>query len=146
MTMANANTFIVDWDAKFHYNYWRPVTAIRNGDTDGNDATERDAGWTPLNATPMHPEYPSQAAILAGAGTAALVAVLGGAPGTPVTIVDSADPKITREFASIATLAEEQRLVRIWGGIHFRTSLEVSDRMGQTMVKYLAATAYRPVR
>jgi hypothetical protein len=146
MTMANANTFIVDWDAKFHYNYWRPVTAIRNGDTDGNDATERDAGWTPLNTTPMHPEYPSQAAILAGAGTAALVAVLGGAPGTAVTIADSHDPKITREFASIAALAEEQRVVRIWGGIHFRTSLEVSDGMGQAMVKHLAATAYRPVR
>jgi hypothetical protein len=77
MTMANANSFIVDWDAKFHYNYWRPVTAIRNGDTDSNDATERDAGWTPLNTTPKHPEYPSQAAILAGVGTAALAAALG---------------------------------------------------------------------
>ena len=90
--MANANTFIVDWDAKFHYNYWRPVTAIRNGDNDGNDGTKRDAGCTPLNTTPMHPEYPSQAAILAGAGTAALAAALGGAPSTPVNIVDSADP------------------------------------------------------
>ena len=67
------------------------MTAIRNGDNDANDATERDAGWTPLNATPMHPEYPSQAAILAGAGSAALTA----------------------------------------------TSLEVSDRMGQAIVKYL---------
>jgi hypothetical protein len=145
MTMANANTFIVDWDAKFHYNYWRPVTAIRNGDNDGNDATERDAGWTPLNTTPMHPEYPSQAAILAGAGTAALAAALGGAPNAPVSIADSADPKLTRSLAGVAALAEEQRLVRIWGGIHFRTSLEVSDRMGQAIVKHLAETTYRPV-
>ena len=66
LNMGIANTFITDWDAKFTYNFWRPVTAIRNGDQDGNDATERDAGWTPLNATPMHPEYPSQAAIIAG--------------------------------------------------------------------------------
>ena len=58
MSMALANCFIVDWDAKFQYNFWRPITAIRNGDQDGNDATERDAGWQPLNATPMHPEYP----------------------------------------------------------------------------------------
>ena len=65
LSMAAANSFITDWDAKFQYNRWRPVTAIRNGDLDGNDATERDPGWTPLNATPMHPEYPSQAAILA---------------------------------------------------------------------------------
>jgi hypothetical protein len=146
MTMANANTFIVDWDAKFHYNYWRPVTAIRNGDNDGNDATERDAAWTPLNATPMHPEYPSQAAILAGAGAAALAAVLGGEPGGEVTVLDSVDRKVMRRFTSIATLAEEQRLVRIWGGIHFRTSLEVSDRMGRALVKHLAETAYLPVR
>jgi hypothetical protein len=61
MSMALANCFIVDWDAKFQYNFWRPITAIRNGDQDGNDATERDAGWQPLNATPMHPEYPSKA-------------------------------------------------------------------------------------
>ncbi len=51
MSMGLANCFIVDWDAKFQYNFWRPITAIRNGDQDGNDATERDAGWQPLNAT-----------------------------------------------------------------------------------------------
>ena len=55
LNMAMANTFINDWDAKFTYNFWRPITAIRNGDMDGNDATERDPGWTPSNATPMHP-------------------------------------------------------------------------------------------
>jgi hypothetical protein len=93
----------------------------------------------------MHPEYPSQAAILAGVGTAALAAALGGASTSPVSIVDSGDPKVTRNLASIAALAEEQRLVRIWGGIHFRTSLEVSDRIGQAIVKHLAETTYRPV-
>lgn len=145
VTMANANSFIVDWDAKFHYNYWRPVTAIRNGDNDGNERTERDASWTPLNATPMHPEYPSQAAILAGAGSAAL-ALVSGTAGAPVTITDSGNAKVTRPFTSIAKLAEEQRLVRIWGGIHFRTSLEVSDGLGKAIVKHLADTTYRPVR
>src|SRR5882724_4291163 len=54
MSMALANCYIVDWDAKFQYNFWRPITAIRNGDQDGNDATERDAGWQPLNVTPIH--------------------------------------------------------------------------------------------
>ena len=66
LNMGLANAYIVNWDAKFTYNFWRPVTAIRNGDMDGNDATERDAGWTPFNATPMHPEYPSQATIISG--------------------------------------------------------------------------------
>src|SRR5215510_2475882 len=63
LNMSLANAYVVNWDAKYTYNFWRPVTAIRNGDQDGNDATERDAGWTSFNPTPMHPEYPSQATI-----------------------------------------------------------------------------------
>jgi hypothetical protein len=144
--MAHANTFIVDWDAKFHYNFWRPLTAIRNGDIDGNDSTERDAGWLPLNVTPMHPEYPSQAAIQAGAISALLSAVFGDISASAVTIVDSADPKIARQFPSVVALAEEQRMVRIWGGIHFRSSLDASDRMGRAMVAHLVNTVFRPVR
>ncbi len=77
LNMAVANTFITDWDAKFIYNFWRPITAIRNGDVDGNDATERDPGWTPLNDTPMHPEYPSQAAIICGVAIGVLNPCLG---------------------------------------------------------------------
>jgi hypothetical protein len=146
LSMAHANTFIVDWDAKFHYNFWRPLTAIRNGDIDGNDSTERDAGWSPLNVTPMHPEYPSQAAIQAGAISALLSAVLGDISASAVTIVDSADPKIARQFPSVVALAEEQRVVRIWGGIHFRSSLDASDRMGRAMVAHLVNTVFRPVR
>lgn len=144
LSMGQANTFIVDWDAKFHYNFWRPVTAIRNGDIDGNDATERDPGWTPANATPMHPEYPSQAAIVAGVASAVLAAVLRDPAPGPVTVTDSSNAKLTRTFASTAALAEEQRMVRIWGGIHFRSSLDASERMGRALVAHLLDTAYRP--
>jgi len=146
LSIAHANTFIVDWDAKFHYNFWRPLTAIRNGDIDGNDSTERDAGWLPLNATPMHPEYPSQAAIQAGAISALFSAVLGNNSASAVTIIDSIDPKLARQFATVAALAEEQRMVRIWGGIHFRSSLDASDGMGRAMVAHLVNTVFRPVR
>ena len=146
LSMGHANTFIVDWDAKFHYNFWRPVTAIRNGDIDGNDSTERDPGWVPSNATPMHPEYPSQAAIQAGVASAVLAMVLGDVSVSPLTIADSAEPKITRQFAGIPALTEEQRMVRIWGGIHFRSSLEASDGMGRAVVKHMLETAFRPVR
>jgi hypothetical protein len=96
LNMGIANTFIIDWDAKFTYNFWRPVTAIRNGDQDGNDATERDAGWTSFNATPMHPEYPSQAAIIAGVSMGILEAVFGANPATPVVITDVVNPEIRR--------------------------------------------------
>ena len=88
LSMAAANSYITDWDAKFQYNRWRPVTAIRNGDLDGNDATERDPGWTSLNATPMHPEYPSQAAILASVAAGVFEAVLGPGPGPALVVSD----------------------------------------------------------
>ena len=146
MSLGVANTFIVDWDAKFHYNFWRPVTAIRNGDQDNNPATERDAAWTPLNATPMHPEYPSQAAIIAGTASALLAQATGDRNAGPLTLVDSADPKLTRTITGLVALAEEQRSVRIWGGIHFRNSLETSERMGRALAEQALQTLYTPVR
>jgi hypothetical protein len=146
LNMGVANTFIADWDAKFTYNFWRPVTAIRNGDMDGNDATERDPGWTPLNATPMHPEYPSQAAIISGVAVAILESVFGPDPQLPFTVTDSADPKLTRELKSIRRLGEEHNDVRVWGGIHFRNSLEVGADMGRKIAAHLVANALKPTR
>ena len=143
--MGMANTFINDWDAKFTYNFWRPVTAIRNGDKDGNDATERDAGWTPSNATPMHPEYP----------------VAGGdrrrrrrqrcwnwlfrqRRACRSRSTDLADPKLKRQFTSIKQLADEQCNVRVWGGIHFRNSLEVGVDMGKKIAAYMVENSLKP--
>jgi hypothetical protein len=146
LPMGIANSFIADWDAKFHYNFWRPVTAIRNGDRDSNDATERDAAWTPLNTTPMHPEYPSQAAIQCGAALAVLESVFGTRPVGVVTATDTADPRLQRQFTTIAQMGEEQTLVRIWGGIHFRNTLEVSERMGRQISEHLIGNYLTPVR
>ena len=145
LNMGIANVFIADWDAKFHDNVGRPVTAIRNGDQDGNDATEREAGWSPLNATPMHPEYPSAAAIIAGVGAGVLEAVFGTGP-LAFTITDSANPNLKRPFGSLAQMAEEQREVRVWGGIHYRNSLVVSDEMGRKIAAYLVANTMKPTR
>jgi hypothetical protein len=145
MSMAFANCFILDWDAKFQYNFWRPITAIRNGDQDGNDATERDAGWLPLNATPMHPEYPSQAGINAGAARGVLEAVFGTAPESFVA-TDIADARLSRTFASFAAMDLEHKEVRIWGGIHFRNSLEVGEAMGKRIADHLVANYLKPTR
>ncbi len=146
LNMGLANTFIIDWDAKFTYNFWRPVTAIRNGDKDDNEATERDAGWTPLNATPMHPEYPSQAAIICGVAVVVLEALLGPDPQILLTVVDSVDPKSKLDFPSIKTMAKQHSDVRVWGGIHFRNSLEVGEEMGRKIGAFLVANAITPLR
>jgi len=145
LAMAEGNCFILEWDAKFHYNFWRPITAIRNGDMDGNDATERDAGWAPLNATPMHPEYPSAAGIVGGAAAGVLQAVFGSGPAS-FTVSDIFDPKLQRRYTSVAQMAEEQRVVRIWGGIHFRNSLEVGDEMGRKIADHLASSHLKPAQ
>jgi hypothetical protein len=146
LNMGVANTFIADWDAKFTYNFWRPVTAIRNGDMDGNDATERDASWTPLNDTPMHPEYPSQAAIICGVSVVVLESVFGPKPAIPFTMADLFDPNMKRQFNSIAEMDAEHKNVRVWGGIHFRNSLDVGDSMGRKMAAYLIDNSLKPVR
>jgi len=146
LNMAGANSYITDWDAKFTYNFWRPVTAIRNGDLDGNDATERDAGWRPLAVTPLHPEYPSQAAISAGVHLAVLEAVFGANPSGSIIATDTANPSSQRTVGSPAQLAEEHRNVRVWGGIHFRNSLDVASDMGRKITAYLVENAIKPVR
>ena len=145
LSMGIANCYILDWDAKFHYQFWRPLTAIRNGDQDGNDATERDAGWLPLNATPMHPEYPSQAGINAGTARNILESVFGTGPES-FTVTDVADVRLRRRFESLAQMAEEHKEVRIWGGIHFRNSLEVGESMGRKLADHLLANYLKPTR
>jgi len=92
--MALASTTVADaliavFDAKYHYDFWRPITAIRNGDIDDNPATELDATWQPIDNTPMHPEYPC-AHCISSAGIAAVIeAVLGGADIPEVTVTSS---------------------------------------------------------
>jgi hypothetical protein len=146
LNMSLANAYIVNWDAKYAYNFWRPVTAIRNGDRDGNDATERDAGWTSFNPTPMHPEYPSQATINATIACAVLESVFGPVKAIPFTATDVRDPKQLRRFASLADMAEEQKNVRVWGGVHYRFAIRTSEDMGQKVAAYMIENTLQPAR
>jgi hypothetical protein len=146
LNMSLANAYIVNWDAKYTYNFWRPVTAIRNGDQDGNDATERDAGWTSFNPTPMHPEYPSQATINATIAAAVLESVFGPVKAIAFTATDVRDPKRTRQFASLADMAEEQKNVRVWGGVHYRFAIRASEDVGQKVAVYMIGNTLKPVR
>ena len=146
LNMALANSYILNWDAKFTYLMWRPVTAIRNGDKDGNDATEHDPAWTSLNTTPLHPEYPSQAAMNATVVAAILESVFGPVTAISFTATDVADPKRTRQFKSIADMVEEHKNVRVWGGVHFRTGLDVGADMGRKIAAHTIENSLQPVR
>jgi hypothetical protein len=146
LNMGLANAYIVNWDAKYHYNFWRPVTAIRNGDRDGNDATERDAGWTSFNPTPMHPEYPSQATINATIASAVLESVFGPVKAIPFTATDVRDSKQTRQLSSLADMAEEQKNVRVWGGVHYRFAIRTSEDVGRKVAAYMIENTLKPAR
>ena len=132
------------FDAKYHYNFWRPVTAIRNGDIDGQDGTSRDASWTSLIDSPMHPEYPSGHSILASAVATVLKADIGAGP-VPVLSTTSPTAKgATRRWTSLDDFVREVSDARIYGGIHFRTATEVGVEMGRRIGELAAKRLHTP--
>jgi PAP2 superfamily len=132
--LAMANTAILDsqiacWDAKFHYNFWRPVTAIRAGETDGNPATNPDPAWIGLAVTPAHPEYPAAH----GCWTSATATILEDFNGTKAVhfVLDSTVTGTTHVFENTDDLRTEIINARVYGGMHYRNSVEVGARIGE---------------
>jgi hypothetical protein len=128
---AMDDALIAVMDSKYHYGLWRPVTAIRNGDIDGNDATARDAGWNSLIDSPMHPEYPSGHGVLAGAMAAVVKADAGKAP-LPVLATSSPTLKgATRKWTRLEDFEREVADSRIYAGIHYRFSADAGLALGR---------------
>jgi len=129
------------FEAKYHYGFWRPATAIRNGDIDGNDATLRDAAWTPFVDAPLHPEYPSAHSVLAGAVATVLREEVG--EGTmPVLTTSSPTAKgASRRWTSVDAFAREVGNSRVYAGIHYTFSTDAGLAMGQK-IGQLAATRH----
>jgi hypothetical protein len=128
---AQDDALIAVFDAKYHYGFWRPITAIRNGDLDGNDATERDPSWLPLIDTPMHPEYPCAHCISAAAVGAVLQAELGGTPPPKLASTSITAPGVVRSWTRIEDFVREVAEARIYDGVHYRYSTEVATAMGR---------------
>jgi hypothetical protein len=130
-SVAVADTFIAVFDAKYHYDFWRPITAIRNGDIDENAATELDATWQPIDNTPMHPEYPC-AHCISSAGIAAVIeGVLGSADIPEVTMTSPTAPGVTHHWTNVWAYADEVSMARIYAGFHYRFSTKVGQDMGR---------------
>jgi len=123
--MAMDDALIAVFDAKYTYNFWRPVTAIRNTEGDAGDP-----GWIPFIDTPMHPEYPCAHCIVSGA----LGAVLESEVGTGPVKLSSASPAAAgavRTWSSVADFVQEVAVARIYDGVHYRNSTEVGTAMGR---------------
>jgi hypothetical protein len=133
IAQAMDDAMIAVFDAKYHFHFWRPATAIRNGDQDDNSATQRDAGWASLIEAPMHPEYPSGHSILASTVATVLKADFGP---QPVPELSTASPTLggaTRRWDSYAGFVREVSDARIWGGIHFRSATDAGEAMGRQL-------------
>ena len=129
-SMAVDDALIAVFDAKYAYNFWRPVTAIRNGQMSGNSAIVAEAGWTPFINTPMHPEYPCAHCVSSGAIGAVLMAELGS---TAVPKLSSTSPTLegkVREWKSVNEFMEEVKMARIYDGVHYRNSAVVGNELG----------------
>lgn len=141
VTAAMNEGEIAAQEAKYHYQFWRPITAIRNGDRDNNPRTERDPDWTPLVATPMSPEYPCGNCMYAATVVAVIRIEAGGGPLPTLSTISNTAPGVTRQWARADDLVQEASAARIYDGIHFRNSTEVGVRMGE-QIGTLVATAY----
>jgi PAP2 superfamily len=132
-------------DAKYHYNFWRPITAIRNGDIDGNPATDSAATWQPVATTPMHPEYPCSHCIQSGSVAAVVKAVLGGVDISEVALTSPATPGVTHRWTNLTAFTEEVANARIWAGFHYRFSTRVGTDMGLQIGEYVVRSVMQPV-
>lgn len=142
--VALTDAYIAVFEAKYHYEFWRPITAIRNGDVDGNPATELDATWQPLDATPLHPEYPCAHCILSGAA-AALIESNGGLRNLQeISLTSPTAPGITHRWSSLDAFASEVANARVWAGFHYRSSARVGTAMGHQVGSFVDAHFAQP--
>jgi hypothetical protein len=139
------DALIAVFDAKYHYNFWRPVTAIRNGDIDGNDATEREPSWMPLINTPMHPEYPCAHCIVSSAVGTVLQAEIGTGPMPTLTTTSYTANGASRSWTTINDFIQEVAQARIYDGVHYRNSNEVGMAMGKQIGELAAAKYLQPL-
>jgi hypothetical protein len=144
VTAALNDTEIAAFEAKYHFNFWRPITAIRNGDRDDNAATVRDAGWLPLIVTPIQPEYPCAHCMIAATIATIIRIENGNDPLPPLSSVSNTLPGVTRHWTRTEELVQEVSNARIWDGVHYRYSAQVGVRMGEQVGALVAAAFHLP--
>ena len=142
IAMADATTSV--FEAKYTFNFWRPVTAIREAATDGNPKTTADSTWTPLLVTPAHPEYPSAHSVIDIAAVQVLESVFG--QHYTFSTTSASAPGVVRTFSSFEAYRVDGSLARIYGGIHFRTAIEEGARQGKKIGNWVLETCLRPLQ
>jgi hypothetical protein len=144
VSMATADATVAVFDAKYTYQFWRPITAIRNGDRDGNDATTVDPTWEPFLPTPLHPEYPCAHCTIQ-ASAARVLALLTGSDTVAVALTSSTAPGVTRRYGKLSDYVAEVVNARIYGGMHYRRSGEVGVELGRRVAEEVVRRQLMPL-
>jgi len=144
LNMAVSDAYVAGWDGKFYYDFWRPYTAIRAAETDGNPDTAADADWATTIETPPVQDYPSTHSAAGNAAATVLAHVLGDETSFTFssTSVDPDSP--TRSFPSFSAAADENADSRVWGGIHFRFACDAGQALGDQVGAWTLANALQP--
>jgi hypothetical protein len=145
VNMALADAYTAGWDSKFHYDFWRPYTAIRAAETDGNPNTEADLQWEPAEVTPPVQDYPSTHSALGNAAATVLTAILGENTGFSMTSTTAPAPGTARSFYTFLQAADENAESRVLAGIHFRFSCEKGQSLGNQIGQWTVDHHLKPV-
>jgi hypothetical protein len=129
LNVAGADAIIAAWDAKYTFQQWRPVTAIRRSSATGSLAAPLDTTWTPLLGTPPFPDYPAGHTAYGGAAEMVLESVFGAQPGE-LSITSATANGATHRYQSFREVGDEVVNARVWGGVHWRTSATVGRDVG----------------
>jgi hypothetical protein len=146
VNVVMADGFIAGWNIRFTYNFWRPVTAIRAGDTDGNLDTDADPGWNTYLNTPPIPDYASTHSALGAAAAEVLARFFGNDHIAFVTTSGAPFAGITRAFSSFSQAARENADSRVYAGIHFRTACRDGVKLGEKIGKFTFGHFFEPLR
>jgi vanadium-dependent haloperoxidase-like protein len=146
MNIAMADAYIAGWKIRYVYDSWRPVTAIREGDNDGNDATVGDPSWDSHQNTPAVSDYPSTQSTFSAAAAVALATALGGDQVNFTVTSGKPFEGITRSFTSFSQAARESADSRVYAGIHFRSACEDGLALGRKVGQRAATLYLQPVR
>ncbi|MCW3095164.1 MAG: phosphatase family protein [Chthonomonadaceae bacterium] len=145
LNLTLADDAIAFYDAKYTYAFWRPVTAIRAGDTDNNPNTIGDPNWTPLADTPLDPSYPGAHSVIS-TSAATVLASFFGSDNFSYAVTSEVLPGVQRSFTSFSGAAEEAGLSRIYIGHHFRTDHNAGQELGRNVGAYVVQSFLTPTR
>jgi len=144
INMAISDSLVASFYNKYHYIFWRPETAIRAGDTDGNPKTEADPNFLPFIVTPCFPSYPSNHGS-GGNGGAELMRRLYGESGHAITLSNPAVPAIVLQYTSFKQITDDISDARVYGGIHFRTDQDAGATLGRAVGTAVFKNNLRPI-